>query len=124
MRKFSNILAVLTVISLGMFIGYANAPNNTVQATTITGVRWVDVPRENCFNPYGIVNIDLQNEEVSISGNTENTTVNIQKEIKKVPVYVEKKVEVPVYKHDLVWGTKVFKALAPLTLPKINVDRN
>lgn len=109
-------------MALGGIIGYVNSPNDQLHAQ-VAPIQLVDVSKSNEAIP-GLINIDLNKEQVSVSGNTENATINIQKEIVKVPVYVEKKVNVPVYKHDLIWGTKVFKAIAPLTLPKINADRN
>lgn len=121
-RRLSNLIAVTIVMALGGIIGYVNSPNDQLHAQ-VAPIQLVDVSKSNKAIP-GLINIDLNKEQVSVSGNTENATINIQKEIVKVPVYVEKKVNVPVYEHDLIWGTKVFKAIAPLTLPKINADRN
>lgn len=125
MFKMSKFLAILTVIAMGGFIGFINTNNQNLNAST-TMIRWVDVPKPvdtNIPDFFGI-NINLQNDSVLLSSNIKNATVSIQKEIKEVPVYVEKEVEKVVYEPDLIWSTKLLKTIAPLHLPKINVDRN
>ena len=122
MWKISKMLAVLFVIGIGGFIGYVNTNSTNLQATMITGIRWVDVPKTDVSFP-GFVKIDLQEDRVSFSGNTENATVIVKKEIEKVPVYVEKEVIKTKYEPDYRLGNKLLDIVAPLQLPKINVDR-
>ena len=71
----------------------------------------------------GFVKIDLQEDKVSFSGNTENATVIVKKEVEKVPVYVEKEVVKTKYEPDYRLGNRLLDIVAPLQLPKINVDR-
>lgn len=122
MWKISKMLAIITVIAIGGFIGFVNTNNQNLNATPTTLIRWVDVPRTDVSLPNEI-NIDLQKEQVSFSGNTENAKVIIQKETEKVPVYITKEVEKVVNEPNLVMSTKLLMKTVPLTLPKINVDR-
>lgn len=124
MWKLSKTLAILLVIATGGLIGFVNTNNQNLNANPTTLIRWVDVPKTDVSLPSKI-NINLQKEQVEFSGNTENVTVNIQKEteIKKVPVYITKEVEKVIYEPNLVMSTKLLKKTVPLTLPKINVDR-
>lgn len=123
MWKISKMLAIALAIVIGGTIGYVNNNSQNLNANPVTMIRWVDVPRTDVSLPKTI-NINLQEDQVSISGNTENATVNVQREIKEVPVYIEKKVREIVYKPDLIDNHKLLKHIAPLTLPKINADRN
>ena len=123
MWKISKILAITLAIVIGGTIGYINNNSQNLNANPITMIRWVDVPKTDVSLPKTI-NIDLQKDQVSISENTENATVNVQREIKEVPVYIEKKVREIVYKPDLINNHKLLKHIAPLTLPKINADHN
>ena len=124
MWKLSKTLAILLVIATGGLIGFVNTNNQNLNANPTTLIRWVDVPKTDVSLPSKI-NINLQKEQVEFSGNTENATVNIQKEteIKKVPVYITKEVEKVIYEPNLVMSTRLLKRTVPLTLPKINVDR-
>lgn len=124
MWKLSKTLAILFVMAIGGLIGFVNTNNQNLNANPVTLIRWVDVPKTDVSLPSKI-NINLQKEQVEFSGNTENATVNIQKEteIKKVPVYITKEVEKVVYEPNLVMSTRLLKKAVPLTLPKINVDR-
>lgn len=124
MWKLSKTLAILLVIATGGLIGFVNTNNQNLNANPTTLIRWVDVPKTDVSLPSKI-NINLQKEQVEFSGNTENATVNIQKEteIKKVPVYITKEVEKVIYEPNLVMSTRLLKKTVPLTLPKINVDR-
>lgn len=124
MWKLSKTLAILFVMAIGGLIGFVNTNNQNLNANPVTLIRWVDVPKTDVSLPNKI-NINLQKEQVEFSGNTENATVNIQKEteIKKVPVYITKEVEKVIYEPNLVMSTKLLKKAVPLTLPKINVDR-
>ena len=124
MKTKWNALAFTLVMCLGGIIGFRASPNQNLQANEITKIRWVDVPKTDVSLPSKI-NINLQKEQVEFSGNTENATVNIQKEteIKKVPVYITKEVEKVIYEPNLVMSTRLLKKTVPLTLPKINVDR-
>lgn len=112
----------MAVIAIGGFIGFVNTDNQNLNATQ-TMIRWVDVPMTDVSLPNEI-NIDLQREQVSFSGNTKNAKVIIQKETEKVPVYITKEVEKPVYEPNLVWSTRLLKKIAPLPMPKINANRN
>ena len=123
MWKLSKTLAILFVIAVGGAIGYVNNDSQNLNASPITMIRWVDVPKTEMSLPK-IIDINLQDDKVSVSGNTDNTTVNVQREIKEVPVYIEKKVREIVYQPDLINSHKLLKHAAPLTLPKINVDRD
>ena len=123
MWKISKMLAITLAIVIGGTIGYINNNSQSLNANPVTMIRWVDVPKTDVSLPKTI-SIDLQKDQVSISGNTENATVNIQREIKEVPVYIEKKVREIVYKPDFINNHKLLKHIAPLTLPKINADRN
>ena len=124
MWKLSKTLAILFVMAIGGLIGFVNTNNQNLNANPVTLIRWVDVPKTDVSLPSKI-NINLQKEQVEFSGNTENATVNIQKEteIKKVPVYITKEVEKVIYEPNLVMSTRLLKKAIPLTLPKINVDR-
>lgn len=124
MWKLSKTLAILFVMAIGGLIGFVNTNNQNLNANPTTLIRWVDVPKTDVSLPSKI-NINLQKEQVEFSGNTENATVNIQKEteIKKVPVYITKEVEKVIYEPNLVMSTRLLKKTVPLTLPKINVDR-
>lgn len=124
MWKLSKTLAILFVMAIGGLIGFVNTNNQNLNANPVTLIRWVDVPKTDVSLPNKI-NINLQKEQVEFSGNTENATVNIQKEteIKKVPVYITKEVEKVIYEPNLVMSTRLLKKAIPLTLPKINVDR-
>lgn len=124
MWKLSKTLAILLVMATGGLIGFVNTNNQNLNANPTTLIRWVDVPKTDVSLPSKI-NINLQKEQVEFSGNTENATVNIQKEteIKKVPVYITKEVEKVIYEPNLVMSTRLLKRTVPLTLPKINVDR-
>ena len=124
MWKLSKTLAILLVIATGGLIGFVNTNNQNLNANPTTLIRWVDVPKTDVSLPSKI-NINLQKEQVEFSGNTENATVNIQKEteIKEVPVYITKEVEKVIYEPNLVMSTRLLKKTVPLTLPKINVDR-
>ena len=124
MWKLSKTLAILLVMATGGLIGFVNTNNQNLNANPTTLIRWVDVPKTDVSLPSKI-NINLQKEQVEFSGNTENATVNIQKEteIKKVPVYITKEVEKVIYEPNLVMSTRLLKKTVPLTLPKINVDR-
>lgn len=124
MWKLSKTLAILFVMAIGGLIGFVNTNNQNLNANPVTLIRWVDVPKTDVSLPSKI-NINLQKEQVEFSGNTENATVNIQKEteIKKVPVYITKEVEKVIYEPNLVMSTRLLKKTVPLTLPKINVDR-
>lgn len=122
MWKISKMLAIIFVIAIGGFIGFVNTNNQNLNAKEKVLIRWVDVPRTDVSIPSNI-NIDLQKDLVSVSGNTD-ATVTIHKEYKEVPVYIEKKVRETVYEPNLTWSTKLLKHIAPLTLQKINVDRN
>lgn len=124
MWKLSKTLAILLVMATGGLIGFINTNNQNLNANPTTLIRWVDVPKTDVSLPSKI-NINLQKEQVEFSGNTENATVNIQKEteIKKVPVYITKEVEKVIYEPNLVMSTRLLKKTVPLTLPKINVDR-
>ena len=124
MWNLSKTLAILLVIATGGLIGFVNTNNQNLNANPTTLIRWVDVPKTDVSLPSKI-NINLQKEQVEFSGNTENATVNIQKEteIKKVPVYITKEVEKVIYEPNLVMSTRLLKKAIPLTLPKINVDR-
>lgn len=124
MWKLSKTLAILLVIATGGLIGFVNTNNQNLNANPTTLIRWVDVPKTDVSLPSKI-NINLQKEQVEFSGNTKNATVNIQKEteIKKVPVYITKEVEKVIYEPNLVMSTRLLKKTVPLTLPKINVDR-
>lgn len=124
MWKLSKTLAILFVMAIGGLIGFVNTNNQNLNANPVTLIRWVDVPKTDVSLPSKI-NINLQKEQVEFSGNTENATVNIQKEteIKKVPVYITKEVEKVIYEPNLVMSTRLLKKAVPLTLPKINVDR-
>ena len=124
MWKLSKTLAILFVMAIGGLIGFVNTNNQNLNAKPVTLIRWVDVPKTDVSLPSKI-NINLQKEQVEFSGNTENATVNIQKEteIKKVPVYITKEVEKIIYEPNLVMSTRLLKKAVPLTLPKINVDR-
>lgn len=123
MWKLSKTLAILFVIAVGGAIGYVNNDSQNLNASPITMIRWVDVPKTEMSLPKTI-DINLQDDKVSVSGNTDNTTVNVQREIKEVPVYIEKKVREIVYEPDFINSHKLLKHAAPLTLPKINVDRD
>lgn len=124
MWKLSKTLAILFVMAIGGLIGFVNTNNQNLNANPVSLIRWVDVPKTDVSLPNKI-NINLQKEQVEFSGNTENATVNIQKEteIKKVPVYITKEVEKVIYEPNLVMSTRLLKKAVPLTLPKINVDR-
>lgn len=124
MWKLSKTLAILLVMAVGGLIGFVNTNNQNLNASPVTLIRWVDVPKTDVSLPSKI-NINLQKEQVEFSGNTENATVNIQKEteIKKVPIYITKEVEKIIYEPNLVMSTRLLKKTVPLTLPKINVDR-
>ena len=124
MWKLSKTLAILLVMATGGLIGFVNTNNQNLNANPTTLIRWVDVPKTDVSLPSKI-NINLQKEQVEFSGNIENATVNIQKEteIKKVPVYITKEVEKVIYEPNLVMSTRLLKKTVPLTLPKINVDR-
>lgn len=124
MWKLSKTLAILFVMAIGGLIGFVNTNNQNLNANPVTLIRWVDVPKTDVSLPSKI-NINLQKEQVEFSGNTENATVNIQKEteIKKVPIYITKEVEKVIYEPNLVMSTRLLKKAIPLTLPKINVDR-
>lgn len=124
MWKLSKTLAILLVMATGGLIGFVNTNNQNLNANPTTLIRWVDVPKTDVSLPSKI-SINLQKEQVEFSGNTENATVNIQKEteIKKVPVYITKEVEKVIYEPNLVMSTRLLKKTVPLTLPKINVDR-
>lgn len=123
MWKLSKTLAILFVIAVGGAIGYVNNDSQNLNASPITMIRWVDVPKTEMSLPK-IIDINLQDDKVSVSGNTDNTTVNVQREIKEVPVYIEKKVREIVYEPDFINSHRLLKHAAPLILPKINVDRD
>lgn len=122
MWKISKILATISVVAIGGFIGFVNTNNQNLNANEKVLIRWVDVPRTDVSMPNSI-NIDLRKDLVSFSGNTENATVNIHKDTVYKPVYIEKKVRETVYEPNLIWSTKLLKNIAPLTLPKINANR-
>ena len=123
-RSFANLLAICFVMMLGVYFGYANTPDH-YKTEQPPPIKLVDISKE-VFTLPNIIDIDLNKEEVSISSNAKNTTVNIQKEkeIIKVPKYIKEEIPVYVYKLDLIQSTKLFKDLAPLNLPKITVNRN
>lgn len=116
-KRLGNILAFTLVVGLGTLFGYKNAPNQSLQANEVTQIRWVDVPRADVSIP-GLINIDLQKEQVSFSGNADNTTVTIQKEVKEVPKYVT--VKEVVKEPSIKLGEKALDKIAPLTMAKIN----
>ena len=123
MRKKWNVLAFMLVMCLGGIIGFRASPNQSLQANEITKIRWVDVPKTDVSVP-NLINIDLNEDKVSFSGNTDNTTVRIEKETIEVPKYIIKEKEVYVPVVDKSWSNKLLDRVAPLTPPKINVDRN
>lgn len=123
MRKKWNVLAFMLVMCLGGIIGFRASPNQSLQANEITKIRWVDVPKTDVSVP-NLINIDLNKDKVSFSGNTDNTTVRIEKETIEVPKYIIKEKEVYVPVVDKSWSNKLLDRVAPLTPPKINVDRN
>ena len=123
MRKKWNALAFMLVMCLGGVIGFRASPNQSLQANEITKIRWVDVPKTDVSVP-NLINIDLNKDKVSFSGNTDNTTVRIEKETIEVPKYIIKEKEVYVPVVDKSWSNKLLDRVAPLTPPKINVDRN
>ena len=123
MRKKWNVLAFMLVMCLGGIIGFRASPNQSLQANEITRIRWVDVPKTDVSVP-NLINIDLNEDKVSFSGNTDNTTVRIEKETIEVPKYIIKEKEVYVPVVDKSWSNKLLDRVAPLTPPKINVDRN
>lgn len=123
MRKKWNVLAFTLVMCLGGIIGFRASPNQSLQANEITKFRWVDVPKTDVSVP-NLINIDLNKDKVSFSGNTDNTTVRIEKETIEVPKYIIKEKEVYVPVVDKSWSNKLLDRVAPLTPPKINVDRN
>ena len=120
MWKISKMLAITLAIVIGGTIGYINNNSQSLNANPVTMIRWVDVPKTDVSLPKTI-SIDLQKDQVSISGNTENATVNVQREIKEVPVYIEKKVREIVYKPDLINNHKLLKHIAPS--PSDNVTK-
>lgn len=123
MKTKWNALAFTLVMCLGGIIGFRASPNQNLQASEITCVRWVDIPKTDVSLPNAI-NIDLQEEKVSFSGNTNNTTVVVKKETVEVPKYVVKEVVKPEYERNFQWENKLLNKVAPLHLQKINVDRN
>lgn len=123
MKTKWNALAFTLVMCLGGIIGFRASPNQNLQANEITKIRWVDVPKTDVSVP-NLINIDLNEDKVSFSGNTDNTTVRIEKETIEVPKYIIKEKEVYVPIVDKSWSNKLLDRVAPLTPPKINVDRN
>ena len=122
MWKISKMLAIISVIAMGGFIGFVNTNNQNLNATQ-TMIRWVDVPMTDVSLP-NCINIDLQKDLVSFNGNTENATVRIEKETVEVPKYIVKEVVKTEYERNFKWENKLLDKVAPLQLPKINVDRN
>ena len=122
MKRWTNMLAIALVITLGGIIGYSNAPNQNLQANEITRIRWVDVPKTD-VSESNLIKIDLRKENIDIKS-VDPTSVTVYTEVKEVPVYRTKTVKDTVYQMDLVQSTKLFATLAPLKLPKITVDRN
>lgn len=128
MKKFIRSGCIVFMALLGGFIGFdPNTPNQTVNATSM--IRWVDVPKVDV--PFKELTIDLQKDNVSLKGDIDNTTVEINKEVPKPQVItkiVERKVKVPEYRNDLIWSTKLTSRLIPFDrpelLPKRNADRN
>lgn len=121
MKTKWNVLAFTLVMCLGGIIGFRASPNQNLQANEITRIRWVDVPKADVSLP-NTINIDLQEDKVSFSGNTENATVIVKKETVKVPVV--KEVIKTKYERNFQWENKLLNKVAPLQLQKINVDRN
>ena len=125
MKKFVRLGCMIFMALLGGFIGFD--PSTPSQTASATMIRWVDVPKVDV--PMKELVVDLKSENVSFKGNVDNTTVTINRDEKsKVITKVkEVQVEVPVYKSDLVWTTKLFSKAIPLEspiLPKRNADRN
>lgn len=125
MKKFVRLGCMIFMALLGGFIGFD--PSTPTQTANATMIRWVDVPKVDV--PMKELVVDLKSENVSFKGNVDNTTVTINRDEKpKVITKVkEVQVEVPVYKNDLVWTTKLFNKAIPLEspiLPKRNADRN
>lgn len=124
--KRINVVLVLFVLSMGVFIGFnSKTPSQMLMASEQPIIRWVDVPK----SPIGLeLNINLKNDSVSVSGNTDNATVTITtKEEPTPPKYITRIVEKPVY---IATGSslsnKLLDKFCPLGSPippKRNVDR-
>lgn len=121
MKTKWNVLAFLAVMCLGGIIGFRASPNQNLQASEITCIRWVDVPKTDVSLP-NTINVDLQEDKVSFSGNTNNATVIVKKETVEVPIV--KEVVKTKYERNFQWENKLLNKVAPLQLQKINVDRN
>lgn len=127
-KKFIKLGCMVFMALLGGFIGFdPDTPSQTANATSM--IRWVDVPKVDV--PFKELTIDLQEENVLLKGDIDNTTVKINKEVPKPQVItkvVEREVKVPEYHTDLIWSTKLLNRLVPLDrpmlLPKRNADRN
>ena len=119
MWKISKMLAITLAIVTGGIIGYTNTNSNNLQANEVTKIRWVDVPKTDVSLP-SVIDIDLQEDKVYFSGNTENATVRIEKEIVEVPKYVTKEKEVYVPVVDRSWSNKLLDRVAPLEIQKLN----
>lgn len=94
--KRLNLLLTLGVLSIGVYLGYnSKAPSQSLMASETPMIRWVDVPKQQV----GLeLNISLNRDSVSISGNAENATVTVTKEeITPQPKYIIREVEKPVY---------------------------
>lgn len=115
-KKIGNVLAFALVVGLGTIFGYKNAPNQSLQANEVTKIRWVDVPKADVSIP-GLINVNLREEQVSFSGNADNTTVIIQKEIEEVPKYIT--IREVVKEPGIKLGAKAFDKIAPLNMAKL-----
>jgi len=79
-----NVAITLFVIFITGIIGFKYGPENNIAAESATNVipRFVDVPRSPTSS---IIHINLQKDFVTVSGNSENTTVTLTKPPVKEP---------------------------------------
>ena len=118
--KRLNMLLALFVLSLGAYLGYnSKAPSQSLIASETPMIRWVDVPKQQV----GLeLNISLDKDLISISGNAENATVTVTKEeVASQPKYIIREVEKPVYITTAnTLSNKLLDKFCPLSKPAKN----
>lgn len=106
------------MVCLGGFIGFdPNTPTQTAGAEE-TRIRWVDVPETRIdflSKQEKRIDVDLQKDHVSFSGDIDNATVTISTDVETRPEYLTKVVEKPVYIESTIKNSRLFNQLYPIS---------